>query len=229
VDDMKKYFALAVAVAAILLAQGDASLQSVLRDVVGLAQGSYGSATQSVVLSVNKQGRVTAISQVPIQFPPAPPATGFNPLPHSIVAKDLTIGLGCGTVATIGCNVRFNTNTVSYLGPAVFRLVLGTGAVRIYAAATGSIVAAVSGGAVVACFSGPCVIAPAPAEAIPFYEFTSTAGNWDPAYRDLRAALSTSVVQPGLGMYATSAPGSLTLGIDRAALKGPKTCVNVSA
>jgi hypothetical protein len=217
--------------AMLLLAQGDASLQSVLRNVAGLVDGTYGSGTESAVVTINRQGRVTAIAEVPIQFPPVPPASGFSPMQHSIAGKDLTVGVGCAIPATVGCNVRFNSNTVTYMSPTVFRLVSGTGTLRVYVDKTGSVIGTASGGVVVTCFSGPCAVVSLPAipyDAIPLYEFTSTSGNWDAAYRDLRSALSTFNIQPGFGAYMTSLPGSVTLGVDRSALKGVKTCTNVA-
>lgn len=212
-----------------LLAQGDGSLQSVLRGLAGLVAGTYGSANEVAVLSVDSKGRVTAVRNQAIQFPPS--AGAAMPFDLAISAKTVTVGSDCSF--STPCVVRWLDLAQRYITPVPFQIpgtFTGTGSIRLSLSPVGAVTATVASITGVTCTGGCTVVSGSvfPGGEIPLWTVQVMAGNAIGPAEDYRGFLSASPVDAGMGLTKTSLPGRTILSLDRIAMKVWKTCTNVA-
>jgi hypothetical protein len=135
-------------------------------------------------------------------------------------ATVLTIGANCSSATP--CNFRFGTQTFSITTSATATISgSGTGIAYIYATGSGALV--VGHNLTVAC-SAACTQQPGvtsfPANSIPLYTWTATAGTWDAGGgRDQRAFLSAKTLLGGTGIEVTETAGQTMVAVDTAAVE----------
>lgn len=127
----------------------------------------------------------------------------------------LSIGSGCAP--TSPCNVRFGYQVFSITNGATATLSgSATGTAFVYVDNSGNI--DIGHNLTIACSAG-CTQLPGvtsfPANVLPIYIWTATAGGWDiTGGRDQRAFLSSKTLVGGQGIVLTEAPGQSTIAVD---------------
>ena len=133
-------------------------------------------------------------------------------------ATTLTIGAGC-SVST-PCNVRFGSLVYSVPGGGTATVAGGSGLAYIYVSSAG--VLTVGHNLTVNCTAGCTAqsgITSFPADAVPLFIWSATAGAWDSAGgTDERALLGTKSVAPGAGLTSVETSGKTIISPDPAVI-----------
>lgn len=127
----------------------------------------------------------------------------------------LSIGANCSP--TSPCNVRFGYQVYTIINSATATISgSATGAAYVYVNGSGTLM--VGHNLTVACSAG-CVqqsgVTSFPANVIPVYTWTATAGTWDTlGGRDQRAFLTAKTLAGGQGIVITETPGQSAVAVD---------------
>jgi len=126
----------------------------------------------------------------------------------------LTIGAAC-SVST-PCNVRFGNLVFSVISGATVSITGGTGVAYVFISSAGQVT--VGHSMTVQCQSGCTAqsgVTSIPADSVPLYTWSATAGIWDVnGGTDLRAFTSSKVVQAGAGLASAEVSGKTILSAD---------------